>query len=57
MAKNAVLQLFYHVSVTIQLSEIKPSMHIYADSMPIHVYFHSLLNLVFLLFTKKCILV
>ena len=39
MAKNAILQLFYHVSVTIQLSEIKPSMHIYADSMPIHVYF------------------
>ena len=30
---------FYHILLTIQLSEIKVSLHIYADSIPIYVYF------------------
>ena len=40
MAKKAVLQFFYYVSPTIKLSKIKLAIHIYADTMPIHIYFH-----------------
>jgi len=40
MAKKAVFQFFYYVSTTIKLSKIKLAIHIYADTMPIHIYFH-----------------
>ena len=47
MAKNAVLQFFYYVSPTIKLSKIKLAIHIYADTMPIHIYFHEPTSFIF----------
>ena len=56
MAKNVVLQFFYYISQTIQLSDIKFSMHVYADGIPIHAYFQVPTWFTFAAIDKKCIL-
>ena len=56
MAKNAVLQFFYYISPTIKLSKIKLAIHIYADTMPIHIHFQVPNSFSFGAIVRKCIL-
>jgi len=49
--------VIYYFSQTIQLSNIKFNMHVYADGVPIHMYFQIRTSFTFVAIDEMCILV